>query len=321
MIPDWPSERRRMVDRQLRKRGIRDPRVLDAMLAIPREEFVPSECRVCSYQDEPLQIGYGQTISQPYMIALMAELLELTGTETVLDVGGGLRLSRRGAGGAGGARDFHRARSPPGPPGQKNLARTGARRQYYGGVRRWLAGLAGSRALCRDLRGRGRAGYSSAFAGPTRRSWPAGDPSGRQARSGTARDRKIGRRDQRARGHILPLRAPARRWRLALTPPRVTLLVHMSKSDYHPRSRRVRASGASPGAARPHPPLPGGARRQRPARDRPDRRRFQNRRPKQTANILFFRKPVTGPAPALGPLEYHQPARRRDAALHVISST
>lgn len=89
MIPDWPSERRRMVERQLRKRGIRDPRVLDAMLAIPREEFVPPECRVCSYQDEPLQIGYGQTISQPYMTALMAELLELTGTETVLDVGGG----------------------------------------------------------------------------------------------------------------------------------------------------------------------------------------------------------------------------------------
>ena len=89
MIPDWPSERRRMVERQLRKRGIRDPRVLNAMLTIPREEFVPHECRVCSYQDEPLQIGYGQTISQPYMTALMAELLELTGAETVLDVGGG----------------------------------------------------------------------------------------------------------------------------------------------------------------------------------------------------------------------------------------
>jgi protein-L-isoaspartate(D-aspartate) O-methyltransferase len=89
MIPDWPSERRRMVDRQLRKRGIRDPRVLAAMLSIPREEFVPHDCRISSHQDEPLQIGHGQTISQPYMIALMAELLELTGTETVLDVGGG----------------------------------------------------------------------------------------------------------------------------------------------------------------------------------------------------------------------------------------
>ena len=89
MIPDWPSERKRMVDSQLRKRGIHDARVLDAMLTIPREEFVPHDCRVCSYQDEPLLIGYGQSISQPYMTALMAELLELTGTETVLDVGGG----------------------------------------------------------------------------------------------------------------------------------------------------------------------------------------------------------------------------------------
>jgi protein-L-isoaspartate(D-aspartate) O-methyltransferase len=89
MIPDWRSERERMVDRQLRRRGIRDERVLAAMLAIPREAFVPAEVRVCSYQDGPVDIGYGQTISQPYMIALMAELLELTGTETVLDVGGG----------------------------------------------------------------------------------------------------------------------------------------------------------------------------------------------------------------------------------------
>jgi protein-L-isoaspartate(D-aspartate) O-methyltransferase len=89
MIPDWPSERCRMVDCQLRKRGIRDLRVLDAMLAIPREEFVPHDSRVCSYRDAPLPIGYGATISQPYMIALMAELLELTGVETVLDVGGG----------------------------------------------------------------------------------------------------------------------------------------------------------------------------------------------------------------------------------------
>jgi len=89
MIPDWRSERQRMVDRQLRKRGIRDERVLEAMLAIPREEFVPTEMRVCSYADEPVHIGCGQTISQPYMIALMAELLELTGKETVLEIGGG----------------------------------------------------------------------------------------------------------------------------------------------------------------------------------------------------------------------------------------
>lgn len=89
MIPDWRSERRHMVERQIRKRGIHDARVLDAMLTIPREEFVPYDVRVSSYQDEPLQIGQGQTISQPYMTAFMAQLLQLTGTETVLDVGGG----------------------------------------------------------------------------------------------------------------------------------------------------------------------------------------------------------------------------------------
>ncbi len=92
MIPDWRTERRRMVD-GFRRKGIRDARVLEAMLAIPREEFVPAEERVCSYRDEPLPIGYGQTISQPYMIALMAELLELTGAETVLEVGGGCGYS------------------------------------------------------------------------------------------------------------------------------------------------------------------------------------------------------------------------------------
>jgi protein-L-isoaspartate(D-aspartate) O-methyltransferase len=78
-----------MVDAQLRRRGIRDERVLRAMRQIPREEFVPAELRVLSYRDEPIHIGYGQTISQPYMTALMAEVLELDGTETVLEVGSG----------------------------------------------------------------------------------------------------------------------------------------------------------------------------------------------------------------------------------------
>lgn len=89
MIPDWPEERRRMVEKQLRRRGIRDPRVLEAMRQIPREEFVPTESRFLTCADDPIPIGYGQTISQPYMTALMAELLELSGTETVLEVGAG----------------------------------------------------------------------------------------------------------------------------------------------------------------------------------------------------------------------------------------
>lgn len=78
-----------MVERQLRRRGIRDPRVLRAMGEIPREEFVPLEWRVLAYKDDPVGIGFGQTISQPYMTALMAEALELTGSETVLEVGAG----------------------------------------------------------------------------------------------------------------------------------------------------------------------------------------------------------------------------------------
>jgi protein-L-isoaspartate(D-aspartate) O-methyltransferase len=78
-----------MVEVQLRRRGIRDRRVLAAMSEIPREEFVPAESRVETYADNPIHIGHGQTISQPYMTALMAALLELTGGETVLEVGAG----------------------------------------------------------------------------------------------------------------------------------------------------------------------------------------------------------------------------------------
>ncbi len=89
MIPDWVRERRRMVDEQLRGHGIVDKRVLAAMATIPREDFVPVETRVMSYANGPVELGFGQTISQPYMTALMAQLLELKGTEMVLDVGSG----------------------------------------------------------------------------------------------------------------------------------------------------------------------------------------------------------------------------------------
>ena len=78
-----------MVETQLSRRGIRDQRVLDALRNIPREEFVPPEARIEACADHPIQVGFGQTISQPYMTALMAEALELTGTETVLEVGAG----------------------------------------------------------------------------------------------------------------------------------------------------------------------------------------------------------------------------------------
>ena len=78
-----------MVEKQLRARGIRDERVLRVMLTIPREEFVQPQFQENAYADAPLPIGYGQTITQPYMTALMIQLLELTGTEKVLEVGAG----------------------------------------------------------------------------------------------------------------------------------------------------------------------------------------------------------------------------------------
>ena len=81
--------RGRMVEEQLKARGIRDPRVLEAMGRVPREAFVGEAQRERAYEDCPLPIGDGQTISQPYMVARMLELLELRGGERVLEVGAG----------------------------------------------------------------------------------------------------------------------------------------------------------------------------------------------------------------------------------------
>jgi protein-L-isoaspartate(D-aspartate) O-methyltransferase len=89
LIPDWPGERRRMIETQLKRRGIHDERLLAAILEIPREQFVPLEGRLLSHSDGPVDIGWGQTISQPYMTALMTQLLRLNGHETVLEVGAG----------------------------------------------------------------------------------------------------------------------------------------------------------------------------------------------------------------------------------------
>jgi protein-L-isoaspartate(D-aspartate) O-methyltransferase len=78
-----------MVARQLRRRGIGDERVLAAMAAVPRELFLPPEQRRRAYRDGAVRIGEGQTMSQPWIVACMAQLLELDGTETVLEVGTG----------------------------------------------------------------------------------------------------------------------------------------------------------------------------------------------------------------------------------------
>ena len=86
---DYSSARDRMVSNQLIPRGIKDERVLDAMRTVPRHLFIPADLRYMAYADAPLPIGNRQTISQPYIVALMTELLELEGKERVLEIGTG----------------------------------------------------------------------------------------------------------------------------------------------------------------------------------------------------------------------------------------
>jgi protein-L-isoaspartate(D-aspartate) O-methyltransferase len=78
-----------MVEYQIRQRGVRDPKVLDAMESVPRDQFVPEDYVASAYSDGPLPIGYGQTISQPYIVAVMTELLELEPGDKVLEIGTG----------------------------------------------------------------------------------------------------------------------------------------------------------------------------------------------------------------------------------------
>jgi protein-L-isoaspartate(D-aspartate) O-methyltransferase len=88
-MTDFETSRARMVERQLRRRGIGDERVLAAMGKVPREEFVPERYRSRAYADSALPIGEGQTISQPWIVAAICQALRLTGAELVLDVGSG----------------------------------------------------------------------------------------------------------------------------------------------------------------------------------------------------------------------------------------
>lgn len=89
MKDNFESLRRQMVERQIEARGVQDPKVLEVMRKVPREIFVPESDSHRSYDDGPLAIGHGQTISQPYIVAYMTELLELRGTERVLEIGTG----------------------------------------------------------------------------------------------------------------------------------------------------------------------------------------------------------------------------------------
>jgi protein-L-isoaspartate(D-aspartate) O-methyltransferase len=88
-MTDFPAEREAMVERQLKRRGITDPRILDAFRAIPREAFVSDEHAHLAYGDHPLPIEAGQTISQPYIVALMVDAAAIAPGDTVLEVGAG----------------------------------------------------------------------------------------------------------------------------------------------------------------------------------------------------------------------------------------
>ena len=88
-MKNYSIARRRMVEEQVIARGVRDPRVISAMLQVPRHKFVEEAMESQAYQDAPLPIGEKQTISQPYMVAVMSEALALDGTDKVLEVGTG----------------------------------------------------------------------------------------------------------------------------------------------------------------------------------------------------------------------------------------
>ena len=87
--PDWIRQRQKMVAEQIEARGIENQQVLQAMLAVERHRFVPGSYRAYAYADHPLPIGYDQTISQPYIVALMTDLLDIDSSSTVLEIGTG----------------------------------------------------------------------------------------------------------------------------------------------------------------------------------------------------------------------------------------
>src|SRR4030065_2355772 len=86
---DFKVMREKMVETQIKARGVKDPRVLSALRKVERHRFVPEKYLDSAYSDQPLPIGEGQTISQPYIVGLMTELLELNGNEKVLEIGTG----------------------------------------------------------------------------------------------------------------------------------------------------------------------------------------------------------------------------------------
>ena len=143
-----------MVETQIAARGIRDERVIEAMGKVPRHLFVDEALRDQAYSDHPLPIAENQTISQPYVVALMTESLELDGSEKVLEIGTGSGYQSADSCRTGGPGFFHRAAPGPGIPGKFDTTQAGIQECYHPGRRwfSWLAGRLSFRWYCRNGR-------------------------------------------------------------------------------------------------------------------------------------------------------------------------
>ena len=213
---DFSERRERMVRDQIAIRGVRDPAVLAAMRQVPREEFVGPELRRRAYDDSPLPIEDDQTISQPYIVALMLDAARIGPDDRVLEIGAGSGYASAAASLHRRARD--RDRAPRRPRRERRRAAGPARlRQGRDPSRRRQRRLARGRAVRRHPRRRERAARARGAARPARRGRPAGD-AGRRERlepapgaRHPARRRRVRGRGSRRRG----VRAAARRARLA----------------------------------------------------------------------------------------------------------
>ena len=208
---DFGVRRLRMVEEQLVRRGLRDEEVLAAMRSVPRHLFVPDEGAAEAYADSPLPIGLGQTISQPYMVALMTSLLEVDVRSKVLEIGAGSGYQTAVLAEVAGevyaverlAPLAERARADARPPRLRQRARRHRRRRQ---------GLARAGAVPGHPGGGRRRRGAARAARAARRRRPARGPGGQEPRRPGADHRRARRRLLRgAARHALPVRAAGAR--------------------------------------------------------------------------------------------------------------